>query len=48
MVEVPFDSDTMTDGLSELTTLQNPNPENSDLCYGFDTMSREKKYWDSN
>ena len=48
MVEVSSDSDTTTDGLSEFTTRQNPYPENSDLCYDSDTMSREKKYCDSN
>ena len=40
-VEVTFDSDTVTDGLSELTRRQNPNPKNYDLFYGSDTMFRE-------
>ena len=47
MVEVTSDSDTATDGLSELTTRQNPNLKNFDIFYGSDTMLREKKYSDS-
>ena len=38
-MEVTSNSDTTTDGLSELTTRQNPNPKNSDLFYGSDTMN---------
>ena len=38
-MEVTSNSDTATDGLSELTTPQNPNPKNSDLFYGSDTMN---------
>ena len=45
MVEVTSDNDTTTDGLLELTTRQNPNPKNSDLFYGSDTMLREKEYY---
>ena len=43
-VEVTFDSDTATDGLSELTVRQNPNPKNSYLFYGSNTMLREKEF----
>ena len=40
-VEVTFDNDMTTDGLSELTMRQNPNPKISDIFYGYDTMLRE-------
>ena len=43
-VEVTSDNDMTTDGLSELTMRQNPNPKNSDLFYSFDIMSRENEY----
>ena len=46
-MEVTSDSDTETDGLSELTTRPSPNPKNSDIFYDFDTMLSEKKYFDS-
>ena len=42
-MEVTFDSDTATNGLSELTTRQSSNPKNYGLLYGFDTMLREKE-----
>ena len=56
-VEVTFDSYTATekvtggetrsfDGLSELTTRQNPNPKNYYLFYGSNTMLREKELFD--
>ena len=35
-----------SDGLSELTTHQNPNPNNYDLFYGLDIMLRENEYSD--
>ena len=35
------------DGLSELTTWQNPNPSILKLFYGSDTMLRKKEYIDS-
>ena len=35
------------DGLSELTTRQNPNPDILKLFYGSDTMLRENEYIDS-
>ena len=43
-MEVTSESDTATDGLSELTTQQNPDPKNSNLFYGSDTMLREKEF----
>ena len=46
-MEVTSDSEMTTDGLSELTVRQNPNPKNYDIFYGSDTMLREKKYYDS-
>ena len=47
IVGVTSDNDTTTNGLSEFTTRQNPNPKNSNLFYGSNTMLREKKYPDS-
>ena len=43
-MEVTSDSDSAIDGLSELTTQQNPNPKNFDLFYGSDTMLRENEF----
>ena len=45
-VELTCYSDTTTDGLSELTLRQNPNPKNYDIFYGSDTMLREKEFFD--
>ena len=47
MVEVTAYSDTTTDGLSELTTRQNPNLKNYDLFYDSKTMLRENEFSDS-
>ena len=46
-MEVTFDNDMASDGLSELTTQQNPNPKNFDLFYGSDIMLKENEYSDS-
>ena len=45
-MEVTFDSDTTTDGLSELITLQNPNPKIFYLFYCSDSMLRENEFCD--
>ena len=35
-----------SDGLSKLIMQQNPNPKNSNLFYGSDTMLRENEFFD--
>ena len=45
-MEVTSNRDMMIDGLSELTTRQNPNSKNSYIFYDSDTMLRENELFD--
>ena len=42
-VKITSNNDMVTDGLSELTRQQNPNPKNYDLFYGSDTIHVKRK-----